>query len=39
MRDMLLIANAYVMNPATGEEGYNDILIKDGHILKIGESL
>lgn len=36
---MLLIANAYVMNPATGEEGYNDILIKDGHILKIGESL
>lgn len=36
---MLLIANAYVMNPATGEEGYNDILIKDGHILKMGESL
>lgn len=36
---MLLIANAYVMNPATGEEGYNDILIKDGRILKIGESL
>lgn len=36
---MLLIANVYVMNPATGEEGYSDILIKDGRIMKIGESL
>lgn len=36
---MLLIANAYVMNPATGEEGYNDILIEGSRILKIGEFL
>lgn len=36
---MLLIANAYVINPAAGEEGYHDILVKDGHILKMGESL
>lgn len=36
---MLVIANAYVMNPATGEEGYGDILIKDGSIFRMGESL
>lgn len=36
---MLLIANAYVINPAAGEEGYHDILVKDGHILKMGGSL
>ncbi|MGN0431153.1 MAG: dihydroorotase [Lachnospiraceae bacterium] len=36
---MLLIANAYLMNPADGTEKYCDILIKDDHIVKIGERL
>lgn len=36
---MLLIANAYVMNPATGEEGYQDILIAGSRIVKMGENL
>ncbi len=36
---MLFIANAYVMNPATGEEGYQDILIEGSRIVKMGENL
>lgn len=36
---MLLIANAYLMNPATGDEGYYDILTADGKILKIAPDL
>ncbi|MGN1147712.1 MAG: dihydroorotase [Lachnospiraceae bacterium] len=36
---MLLIANAYLMNPATGDEGYFDILIQDGRIVKIAPDL
>lgn len=36
---MLFIANAYVMNPAAGEEGYRDILIEGSRIVKMGENL
>lgn len=36
---MILIANAYLINPATGDEGYFDILTGDGRILKIEENL
>lgn len=36
---MLLIANAYLMNPATGDEGYYDILIQEGRIVKIAPNL
>ena len=36
---MLLIANAYLMNPADGTEKYCDILIKEDRIVKIGERL
>lgn len=32
---MLRITNAYMMDPATGEEGYRDILVEDGRIAKI----
>lgn len=34
-KNMLLITNAYMMNPATGAEGYCNILIKDGRIAEI----
>ena len=36
---MLFIANAYLMNPATGDEGYYDILTENGRIVKIGQGL
>lgn len=36
---MLLIANAYLLNPATKDEGYFDILIDEGRIVKIGADL
>lgn len=36
---MLFIANAYLMNPATGDEGYYDILAENGRIVKIGQGL
>lgn len=36
---MLLIANAYVMNPADGREGYLDILTDGGRILKMAPGL
>ncbi len=36
---MLLIANAYLMNPATNEQGICDILIEDGQIIKIAPGL
>lgn len=36
---MLLIANAYLMNPADGTEKYCDILIKEDRIVKIEERL
>lgn len=36
---MLLIANAYLMNPATGEEGCYDILIHGQRILRIEQGL
>lgn len=36
---MLLIANAYLMNPSTKEEGYFDILAADGRIVKIAPDL
>ena len=36
---MLLIANAYLMNPATGDEGNYDILIYREHILRIEQGL
>ena len=36
---MLLIANAYLMNPAVGEEGHNDILIYKERILRMEPGL
>lgn len=36
---MLLIANAYLMNPATGQEGYYDILTDEESIVKIEPDL
>ncbi|MCH5274656.1 MAG: dihydroorotase [Lachnospiraceae bacterium] len=36
---MLLIANAYLMNPAAGEEGCCDILIRGERILRIEQGL
>lgn len=36
---MLLIANAYLLNPATGDEGYYDILTDEDRIIKIEENL
>lgn len=36
---MLLIINAYLINPATEEEGYYDILIKEGRICRIRSGL
>lgn len=36
---MLLIANAWLMNPATGDEGYYDILTDEGIIVKIEPDL
>ncbi len=36
---MLLIANAYLMNPADGREGYLDILAEGGKILRIEPGL
>lgn len=38
-QNMLLIANAYLMNPATGDEGYYDILMDEGRIVKIDADL
>lgn len=32
---MLLIINAYLINPATEEEGYYDILVKENRICRI----
>ena len=36
---MLLITNAYLINPATEEEGYYDILIKEDRICRIRSGL
>ncbi len=36
---MLLIANAYLINPSTKDEGYFDILIDEGRIVKIAPDL
>lgn len=36
---MLLIANAYLMNPSTGDEGYYDIVIDRDRIIKIAPNL
>lgn len=36
---MLLIENGYIFNPASGREGYADILAEDGKIKKIGQHL
>ena len=36
---MLLIKNGYMIDPKSGREGNGDILIKDGKIVKIAESI
>lgn len=36
---MLLIKNGYMIDPKSGREGNDDILIKDGRILEIGKNL
>jgi len=36
---MILIQNGYLMDPKTGREGKYDLLIEDGKIIKIGETL
>ena len=36
---MLLIANAYLITPSTKDEGYFDILIDEGRIVKIAPDL
>ena len=33
--DMLLLTNGYLIDPASGTEGYRDILIEDGRIARI----
>ena len=33
----LLVQNGYVMDPASGQEGYRDILAENGRIVRMGD--